>query len=618
MKRKAPEQTSTYFNSHEDLSDISDIEDVYGNRVAHIQNQLEQLKNRTHPDYVSIREEVEAWYEEQKQRIQILHEHKIDTIYSEYTKESEACKRDCEHEKKRIQAYLVSLCEELKRRLEHDKKNIELTPSGDILELKPAVTRKLRRRGGNDLSSASSNVTNFLYWGDLLLCGSTQWQMNTSDVNSITTTITSTPVTSTTNVCHITTSSDKTLPSSERLLPGSDLVQGRLFSDGETDTTTREPSINLQGGFKNVITKLLDPHNNPNTSISTSATTVLTSNTTPLMNLNKTNLFGSLGVNLFDGSLLSHLLASINCTNVGTNNLSTLSGLILPLNFVQRGNLVTPSNTTSGQLSSIVNTCGMTNSAAAAAAAAAIAAGLIIPSSNGLPNTTNLNSTLTSLIQTQQHGGTTRKRRQPNSVPNAQLNLLLPEHDIYADLTIIHRACAKAQNSISGTGSGSNPSNRKHSISSGLLSPIPVGHSPNLPNTTQDDSVQSYRLSQATRDSGQTLLGSLGSPNLNEFGCTRGSTNRSTTGLSNTNCTSSFSAWIDDGRLYYGQKCYQVGTCVILEGRDGVNQKCCGTIVSIGAQDIAIRRSSDHGICRVTVHQLKQGRYALWLNGKAD
>lgn len=57
---------------------------------------------------------------------------------------------------------------------------------------------------------------------------------------------------------------------------------------------------------------------------------------------------------------------------------------------------------------------------------------------------------------------------------------------------------------------------------------------------------------------------------------------------------------------------YQYGASVILEGRDGANQRCTGTITAIGAQDVAIRRSSDHGICRVTVQQLKQGRYTLW------
>ncbi|CAH8493517.1 unnamed protein product [Schistosoma turkestanicum] len=82
----------------------------------------------------------------------------------------------------------------------------------------------------------------------------------------------------------------------------------------------------------------------------------------------------------------------------------------------------------------------------------------------------------------------------------------------------------------------------------------------------------------------------------------------------NSNATPSFSVWIDDGRLYCGNKCYQIGASIILEGRDGSSHRCTGTIASIGVQDLAIRRCSDHGICRVTVQQLKQGRYTIWPN----
>nr|CAX69687.1 Sin3 histone deacetylase corepressor complex component SDS3 [Schistosoma japonicum] len=103
MKRKHTEK-SGYVSASvisavaQDLSD--DFEDTYNSEMACIQTQLDQLDNKTHPEFVKIREEIENWYAEQKQRIQILHEHKLDTIYREYTKEAEACDRDCEHEKR--------------------------------------------------------------------------------------------------------------------------------------------------------------------------------------------------------------------------------------------------------------------------------------------------------------------------------------------------------------------------------------------------------------------------------------------------------------------------------------------------------------------------------------
>ncbi|VDP94136.1 unnamed protein product [Echinostoma caproni] len=103
-------QNSTRLPCAAELSDISESEDSYEAKVSDIERQIEQLDDKTHPEYLKAKRKVDLWYADEKQRVQILHEHRL--------------------EKRRIQDYLTSLCEELKRRLEHDKKNIELTPSG--------------------------------------------------------------------------------------------------------------------------------------------------------------------------------------------------------------------------------------------------------------------------------------------------------------------------------------------------------------------------------------------------------------------------------------------------------------------------------------------------------
>ena len=109
MKRKHTEKSPVYLASREgifyvldpeflcfrsiELSDISDIEDAYEEKVSNIRKQLTQLDDKIHPglylqhfhdplfspslDYVRVKEKVESWYQEQKQRIQILHEHKV-------------------------------------------------------------------------------------------------------------------------------------------------------------------------------------------------------------------------------------------------------------------------------------------------------------------------------------------------------------------------------------------------------------------------------------------------------------------------------------------------------------------------------------------------------------
>ncbi|KAH8875283.1 Sin3 histone deacetylase corepressor complex component SDS3 [Schistosoma japonicum] len=604
MKRKHTEK-SGYVSASvisavaQDLSD--DFEDTYNSEMACIQTQLDQLDNKTHPEFVKIREEIENWYAEQRQRIQILHEHKLDTIYREYTKEAEACDRDCE---------------ELKRRLEHDKKSIELTPSGDILELKPAITRKLRRRavgggggssgvGGGGIDVSTSNPANFMYWGDLLLCSS-RW-----------------PVNSTLNT---------------RKLQKSDSHGSRDNNDENTDPV--QPSSNVENESKadasidgsatsrsNVVSSVFE---------STPATTIGTTRTGSTFNsIAKTNLFGSLGLNPFDGSLLSHLLASMNSSAVASS--SSLA------NFYP--NASDNVNGVNNFLPSGVNSSSCGPAAAAVAAVAAVVVPLSVCLSNNVgfspaAAVAALGCGLVPLLNNISASSTTsaRKRRHQNTTPSAQLNLLLPEHEIYADLTIIHRACSKisnTSNSTNGTVTGSrkhashttnnnNISNNNNSNTSQLSY-----HSPVSPlGKCYEENISSSRM---IKDSNSTIVAPLisssnpiGSPNSftgsENLSVTRTNT-RSTTGSvgaganSSTNqSNTSFSIWIDDGRLYCGHKCYQIGASVILEGRDGSSHRCAGTIVSIGVQDIAIRRSSDHGICRVTVQQLKQGRYALWPN----
>ncbi|CAH8528050.1 unnamed protein product [Schistosoma guineensis] len=657
MKRKHTEK-SAYVSApvmptsvQEDLSDVSDdFEDTYNTEVANIQTQLDQLDNKTHPEFVKIREEIETWYSEQKQRIQILHEHKLDTIYREYTKEAEACDRDCEHEKRRIQAYLVSLCEELKRRLEHDKRSIELTPSGDILEFKPAITRKLRRRaiggvgsgvsvgsgGGNDVSA--SNPANFMYWGDLLLCGS-HWPVN----SNLSTRLQKPNSNDSYSSSAIANSNDENTDP----IQSSSNLENEPKENALSDVTGISCSNTTSSVFQSTA---LSSSLSITSALTTTATMPITTSitSTTFNSTSRSNIFGTLGLNPFDGSLLSHLLASMNnntsLTNFYTNPSYCISNT--PDNINNVGDFLTNGGV------AVNSSCNST-----AVAVAAVAAGLIMPSNGtgtiGLSNNirlspaTALGCGLVPLLNNTNnnhiHSSSTsiRKRRHQNTAPSAQLNLLLPEHEIYADLTIIHRACSKVSNIPNGTSMSSG--SRKHSSHTTSNN---SNYTPNnTSNTSQlccnsplspslgkcyEDNCGSSRL---TKDSNTTPMNtplfsshSMGSPNsfnsasVGDLSVTRTGARTTGTGHIGTNSSmnnqsnTSFSVWIDDGRLYCGHKCYQIGASVILEGRDGSSHRCTGTIASIGVQDIAIRRCSDHGICRVTVQQLKQGRYAIWPN----
>ncbi|CAH8519621.1 unnamed protein product [Heterobilharzia americana] len=574
MKRKHTENSSCVSASavaQEDLSDVSDdIEDTYNSKVASIQDQIDQLANKKHPEYVKIREEIENWYSEEKQRIQILHEHKLDTIYREYTKEAEACDRDCEHEKRRIQTYLISLCEELKRRLEHDKKNIELTPSGDILEFKPALTRKLRRRvcgggggggggGGNDAST--SIPANFTYWGDLLLCGS-RWSINPSINSKSQKSELSNGIRS-----PVTNNDDENMDPLQ--------IQSNIGNESKENTSN---DIAISTHSNTYESSSCVSSASASLTIATAAaaaattTTTTATNTSSFNSTSKTNIFGSLGLNLFDGSLLSHLLVFMN-----SNSTSSFSNFYQNSSYCLSGTSDNGSSVNNYLNNGVNSICGSSGT------------NFIIPSNGtnngvGLSNSVGLSPVVAvafgcGLIPSLNNNSSIRKRRHQNNMPSAQLNLLLPEHDIYADLTVIHRACSKASNA-SNSSSGTTGGSRKHAHMHGNNSSnaFQLGHSSPLSPLSKcyEDNIGSYRNQKDTNGPGilsSLSTGSLGSPNpyyVADSSVTRTCTRSSAGGGNNSNSqpNTSFSVWIDDGRLYCGHKCYQIGASVILEGRD--------------------------------------------------
>lgn len=111
------------------------------------------------------------------------------------------------------------------------------------------------------------------------------------------------------------------------------------------------------------------------------------------------NLFGSMGVDLEDGSLLNHLLASLNVSRAAGNG------------HMESGCL-SKSSTLLAQSMLASSTASPLNSVAAA-----IVPGLISPV----------------------YTPPSKRKKQQNIQSQAQLNMLLPQNDIYSDLTQIHR-----------------------------------------------------------------------------------------------------------------------------------------------------------------------------------
>ncbi|KAL5110793.1 Sin3 histone deacetylase corepressor complex component SDS3 [Taenia crassiceps] len=440
-------------DSHKEGGDVFDPEKEYLEKLEAFATQLKQLNERAHPEFCKSSKRIENWLADQKLRNQILHDYKIDEIHSQYEREIRTCDRDCATEKKKIQEYLIGLCEDLKRRLEHDKKCIELTTTGDVLELKPTVTRKLRRRAPEVPSSivgsgiVSGVAGKFGYWGDLHLysptCGT--GQENVEDA-----------------VCHAVAPPPSTFAS---------ISASNAAGNGHGDSGV----------------------------LSTS------------------------GV-LFTQSALASTLGCIGNTGSNSSAVTSVAAVMVP---------------------------GLTGLAGAQPP---------------------------------------KRRKQQNNQPLTQLSLLLPENDIYSDLTLIHRTCGKPPSSggmkkhchEAGVGTG------------GTVRGVAGANSPLVVGARSEET-------HSRRRSGNTDSGRREQHHHHHHHHTHHHDSGSRESGSNSPLI-----WIDDGRLYIGQSCYQQGTPVYLESHG-----CNGTVVAVGAQDVSIKRSSDTGIMRITVQQLKLGRYVL-------
>lgn len=274
----------------------------------------------------------------------------------------------------------------------------------DILEFKPAITRKLRRRAGSEAPSAHAN--NFVYWGDLLLCGSA-WPLNTVPCKGALTSLDTTSMT------------DVKSPAAD----GTASNEANTNATGlDTSDSTRPLSTSTASDLP--VTTSTGP---TNLGISSNSAT-------------KSNFFGSLGVNLFDGSLLAHLLTSINNSGCGGSN----GGPGVAGNTSAAGSVGCAGLTGSSVTAGIANLASLTGAAAlsnylhgSTASSAAVAASLILPPNSGLVASVAAGITASPIIAAPPSTG--KKRRQQNAAPTAQLNLLLPENDIYADLTVIRR-----------------------------------------------------------------------------------------------------------------------------------------------------------------------------------
>ncbi|XP_033217188.1 sin3 histone deacetylase corepressor complex component SDS3 [Belonocnema kinseyi] len=119
-------------------------EQVYQDKLASLKKQLQQLKDGTHPEYNRKLKRLEAQYKERLRLNAIHRDYLTEWVERDYILEKKAAAKEFEEKKIDLKENLITDMEEKRKMIESDRHTMELT--GDSMEVKPVMTRKLRRR----------------------------------------------------------------------------------------------------------------------------------------------------------------------------------------------------------------------------------------------------------------------------------------------------------------------------------------------------------------------------------------------------------------------------------------------------------------------------------------
>ncbi|XP_047347442.1 sin3 histone deacetylase corepressor complex component SDS3 isoform X2 [Vespa velutina] len=136
------EASETDMGKSEEYTEIK--EQVYQDKLANLKKQLQQLKDGTHPEYNRKLKRLEAQYKERLRLNIIYRDYLTEWVERDYILEKKAAAKEFEEKKIDLKENLLTDMEEKRKMIESDRHTMELT--GDSMEVKPVMTRKLRRR----------------------------------------------------------------------------------------------------------------------------------------------------------------------------------------------------------------------------------------------------------------------------------------------------------------------------------------------------------------------------------------------------------------------------------------------------------------------------------------
>ncbi|XP_009329154.1 PREDICTED: sin3 histone deacetylase corepressor complex component SDS3 [Pygoscelis adeliae] len=117
---------------------------MYQDKLASLKRQLQQLQEGTLQEYQKRMKKLDQQYKERIRNAELFLQLETDQVEKNYVKEKKAAAKEFEDKKIELKENLIAELEEKKKMIENEKLTMELT--GDSMEVKPIMTRKLRRR----------------------------------------------------------------------------------------------------------------------------------------------------------------------------------------------------------------------------------------------------------------------------------------------------------------------------------------------------------------------------------------------------------------------------------------------------------------------------------------
>ncbi|OXB55946.1 hypothetical protein ASZ78_003890 [Callipepla squamata] len=156
--------SETDLAKHEEEDFVEMKEQMYQDKLASLKRQLQQLQEGTLQEYQKRMKKLDQQYKERIRNAELFLQLETDQVEKNYVKEKKAAAKEFEDKKIELKENLIAELEEKKKMIENEKLTMELTgvsdpyssPSGpialqlcfsaDSMEVKPIMTRKLRRR----------------------------------------------------------------------------------------------------------------------------------------------------------------------------------------------------------------------------------------------------------------------------------------------------------------------------------------------------------------------------------------------------------------------------------------------------------------------------------------